>query len=134
MSDLKQLKESVSALSVLVVDDEPEILKGTTEFMKKFFDQVDSAENGQAALALFQQQGGYDVVLSDVKMPIMDGWSVIKGIRETGHRCFIVLMTGSIEEVESAHNGYDLFLLKPLNMTTLTDFLEKLIQVRAGYD
>jgi two-component system NtrC family sensor kinase len=61
-----------TALHVLVVDDDPGILSGLTRFLQRDGHTVQTATDGQAALALLQE-GCYDVILCDLLMPALDG-------------------------------------------------------------
>jgi CheY-like chemotaxis protein len=60
------------ALQVLVVDDDPGILSGLTRLLQRDGHMVQTAPDGQAALALLQE-GGYDLILCDLLMPALDG-------------------------------------------------------------
>jgi CheY-like chemotaxis protein len=59
-------------LQVLVVDDDPGILSALTRFLQRDGHTVQTATDGQAALALLQE-GGYDLILCDVLMPELEG-------------------------------------------------------------
>jgi CheY-like chemotaxis protein len=61
-----------NALQVLVVDDDPGILSGLTRLLQRDGHTVETATDGQAALALLQE-GGYDLILCDLLMPELDG-------------------------------------------------------------
>jgi CheY-like chemotaxis protein len=79
--------ESCRAYSVLVVDDAPSILKMTTMLLTKKGHTVEKAVNGAQAVDMCNMQvdsGGqsYDVVLMDLQMPVMDGPTAIRRIRE----------------------------------------------------
>src|SRR4029434_9129963 len=61
-----------TALQVLVVDDDPGILSGLTRLLQRDGHTVQTATDGQAALALLQE-GCYEVILCDLLMPALDG-------------------------------------------------------------
>jgi CheY-like chemotaxis protein len=61
-----------TALQVLVVDDDPGILSALTRLLQRDGHTVQTATDGQAALALLQE-GGYDLILCDLLMPALDG-------------------------------------------------------------
>ena len=82
MSDIQVLKEKVRALKVLFVDDEYDVRKGTGMFLKKFFDDVVVCENGKKGLEEFLAAKDFDVVITDILMPIMDGVEMSKKMRE----------------------------------------------------
>jgi len=60
------------ALQVLVVDDDPAMLRALTHLLQRDGHTVQTATDGQAALALLQERG-YDLILCDVLMPALDG-------------------------------------------------------------
>jgi PAS domain S-box-containing protein len=102
-------------ISVLYVDDEPNLL----ELFRIFFEQtgefrVETAESGQEALAELEKQE-YDAVISDYRLPGMDGISLLKSIRLRGGDIPFILFTGrGCEEVaiEALNNGADFYLRK----------------------
>ncbi len=85
------------------------------------------AENGRQALELFNEERA-DLVLTDVNMPEMDGFSVLRAIREQDDQAIVVIITGdsSIEMVENALNhGANNYLHKPIDKGVLTKLLHK---------
>ncbi len=128
MSELAGLREKVKGLSVLVVDDEVKVLEGSVIFLKKFFDQVDSAANGKSALEKFTVPGAYDVVMSDLQMPGMDGWELIAKIREKEERTFVAAMTGSPDATPEQLLLCDAYLTKPVSIEELILMLTKVIE------
>ena len=125
MNELKELRQKVSHFSILIVDDEADILEGSVVFMKKFFDKVTGVGNAQEALEHFQHRP-YDIVLSDVQMPGMDGWELIKQLRALNKKLFTAIMTGSPEEYKVDEDLCDIYLQKPLNIEDITRMLKKL--------
>lgn len=85
---------------ILIVDDEIELLRSMTRFLKLFGHQVVTAENGKEGLCAFMvASGSFNVVISDCHMPGMDGFTMLEKIIETGFpadRC--ILMTGDLTE------------------------------------
>jgi len=136
MTDLKALRTAVQDLRILVVDDEPEIRASVVEFMGKFFHHVDAAANGAEALQLYQQalaqNQAFDVILSDIKMPVMNGWELMHALKQSSSTAFLALMTGSEEEagVIDQHPDCDVLLFKPINIDTLVGFLNQLLDSR----
>jgi CheY-like chemotaxis protein len=61
-----------TTLRVLVVDDDPGMLSALTRLLQRDGHTVQTATDGQAALALLQE-GGYDLILCDLLMPALDG-------------------------------------------------------------
>ena len=116
---------------VLVVEDEPlmrDYLIGTIPLLHTCFAAVDAAHDGVAALALFEQNR-YDLVITDLRMPGMDGLELIERIRTLVKTLPIIILTG-YDEFEYArtalHFGVAEYLLKPLNDDALRETLERI--------
>jgi len=79
--------------SVLVVDDEEPVRRMLADFFRGCGYHVRQAADGAAALALIEEQIP-DIVVSDIRMPVMDGIELFRIIKERYHRIRLVLMTG----------------------------------------
>jgi CheY-like chemotaxis protein len=89
-------------LHVLVVDDEPAILRGLTRLLQRDGHLVESATHGHAALALLQE-GGYDLLLCDLRMPELDG-QPLYGLLQQQHPTLcqrLIFLTGDTLGVDS---------------------------------
>jgi len=112
----------METLKILVVDDEAPL----REMLRKALVQmggytVDMAQNGQEALGKFEKDV-FDLVLTDVKMPEMDGIELLKLIKGTRPDVMVILMTafGSIETaVEAMKMGATDYITKPVNLDEL---------------
>ena len=69
---------------VLVVDDEESILKGIRLNLGRSFD-ITLANGPQEALSIFNEEGPFEVVVSDMRMPGMDGATMLRKIKEENH-------------------------------------------------
>lgn len=128
MNDIKQIKERVSSLRILVVDDEELIRVLMSGFMEKLFGEVISAVDGQDALEKFNQHGPFDMVLTDIRMPKMSGCVLIKELRRIDHKLFIAVMSGAPEDAEDDLNICDIFLEKPVGFDKILDMLLKMLE------
>lgn len=119
-------------ISILVVDDELSIRESLSGWLKRGGYQVDTAADGLTALAK-TQENHYDIMLIDVKMPEMDGLTLLKKLKETESETAILMMTayGDIHDAVQAikRGAYD-YLLKPFELEELNFTLEKLIQMQ----
>ena len=112
----------METMKILVVDDEAPL----REMLRKALVQmggytVDVAQNGQEALEKFEKDV-FDLVLTDVKMPEMDGIELLKLIKGTRPDVMVILMTafGSIETaVEAMKMGATDYITKPVNLDEL---------------
>lgn len=103
---------------MLVVDDEQVIREVLADFLSLEGFDVRTAENGQAALDELTQTR-YDLVLSDLKMPTLDGNALLAQIRQRMPHVVTILMTGfgTVETAISAmKNGAFDYILKPFKM------------------
>ena len=111
---------------ILVVDDEKDILELLSGFLSQEGFHVETADGGRAALERVQDQS-FDVVITDMRMPGMDGLEASKYIKNDQSLSkipAIILVTayGREEVLQDAENiGLDGFLLKPVNPSVLFD-------------
>ena len=119
-------------ISILVVDDELSIRESLSGWLEQDGYAVESAADGPAALAKAQETH-YDIMLLDVKMPRMDGITVLKKLRESNADTAVVVMTahGAIQDaVEAMKLGAHDYLLKPFDLEEMSLIIEKLVQVQ----
>ena len=105
---------------ILVVDDEPQILRALKTILGSSHFRVISAINGEEALALAATQQP-DVIILDLSLPDMDGISVCEQIREWSRTPIIVLSVrdGEHDKVAALDKGADDYLTKPFNIQEL---------------
>ena len=116
---------------VLCVDDEPRVLEAIEQNLAFDF-EIRTATSGAAALELLEQHPGCGVVVSDMRMPAMNGAELLARVREVSPRTTRVLLTGqaSLDAAITAVNegGIYRFLIKPcpidLLSRAITDSLE----------
>ncbi|HEU5194717.1 MAG TPA: response regulator [Methylomirabilota bacterium] len=114
---------------ILIVDDNNVVQDVLNEFFKERY-QVQAAPNASQALSLIVRQPP-DLVLLDVKMPGLDGLSLLKSLRETGVGMPIFLMTGydSLQVAQEAlTSGANAYLPKPFDLM----HLERLVTEAIG--
>jgi YesN/AraC family two-component response regulator len=116
--------------SILIVDDE-KLICMTLERMLSSDYTIYKASNGQEGLDITRSNGNIDIVLSDIIMPVMDGFEMIETVRSENPDIIIIAMTA----VHSGKNitrvmekGADAYLLKPFEINQLEDTIKKLIQ------
>jgi anti-anti-sigma factor len=105
---------------VLVIDDEQPTLKMFTLLLSAYGYEILAAENGQEGLALFRKESP-GLVLTDIKMPVMDGIEVLKAIKKINPQTEVIVITG--------HGDMDL-AIQALNLDA-TDFINKPLQREA---
>ena len=115
---------------VLLVEDNPVNQKVARRFLERLGCEVTLAENGVESIAAWER-GSFQIVLMDVQMPVMDGYTATREIRdrERGQRRVPIValtanaMTGQLERCLEA--GMDALLTKPLAVEALQDVLER---------
>jgi PAS domain S-box-containing protein len=109
---------------ILLVDDEPELLEMLAGLLKSEGYTVRCAQNGDEAIRRFKRESA-DVVITDLRMPAMDGLEVLRSIKEIDSSVEVIVLTGyaSIDAAIAAlrSDGAFDFLTKPLDQ--LEDFL-----------
>ena len=117
---------------ILLVDDEPLILKGLKYTLEQDGYETDTAVDGQEALDKFFS-GVYDLVLLDVMLPKVDGLSVCQRIRETSS-VPIIMLTAKGEDMDKIlglEYGADDYMTKPFSVLELTARIRSLMR-RSG--
>lgn len=114
--------------NILLVDDEPAILNGlsqTISWAEYGFDTVASASSAAQALALLHEQT-FDIILTDICMPDMDGLTLIQTVRTLYPSISCIILTAYSEfdyALKALRLGVDNFLLKPVNPAELISTL-----------
>jgi len=127
MNDEKLFKllEKSQTLKVLYVEDDDEVREQTYKMFSDFFGDIHVAINGLEALEIFKSEE-FDLVITDISMPKMDGIKMSKHIREINTAVPIIVMSAHNEDhIFEDVKKYNItkYLFKPLN---LEDFIETL--------
>jgi CheY-like chemotaxis protein len=112
---------------ILVVDDDPTILATVSETLDMEGYPVVTASNGAEALQEVDRNRP-SLVLLDMRMPVMDGWSFMRGVRERGLELTVVVMTAATDARRwAAEIGAQGVLAKPFELDDLTNAVRRLI-------
>lgn len=113
-------------LKVLYVEDETEVIQQMSFFLKKRVGKLIVAENGKKGLELFKEHLP-DLILTDLRMPIMDGMAMAKEIRKTSDVPIIIATAFSDKEIilKAVDLGIDNYVLKPIDVRELVSVMEK---------
>jgi DNA-binding response OmpR family regulator len=116
--------------SVLIVDDESDVRELLSKFLRRRGYEVDTASDGASAIEAIRGKRP-DIVLLDIRLPKMDGLSVLEKLRDESDGVAVITMSGSADE-ETARRSLELgaadFITKPFNLPYLeTSLLAKLI-------
>jgi DNA-binding NtrC family response regulator len=115
----------LSVGKILIVDDEQQMRLAMGETLRRAGYSTSEAGSGREALSLFSR-GGYNLVVSDIRMPEMDGIELLSQLRAVDPEVPVVMVTafGTIEDaVEAMKRGAADYLLKPFS----PDYLEEVV-------
>ena len=117
-------------VKILVVDDESRMRKLVSDFLIRKDYQVIEAADGQEALDIFFEQNDISLVILDVMMPKMDGWEVLKEIRNYSKIPVIMLTAKSDErdELGGFELGADEYISKPFSPKILVARVDALLR------
>ena len=110
-------------MAVLFVEDEKIIRDQTANMLKVFFADVFVASNGVEALEILAYTTP-DMILCDIKMPMMDGLVLTQKIRSLKNNIPIILLTSFSDQqtlLKAANAGIDGYILKPIELETLLE-------------
>lgn len=116
---------------VLVVDDDQSTIHFLQESLSSSGYEVSCAESGEAAEQMLGSDS-FDVILSDISMPGIDGIALLRAVRERDLDVPVVLLTGgpNLETaIQAIEYGAFRYLLKPIGLTELQDVIRKAVQV-----
>jgi len=126
--DSRKLKEYLLNCTLLYVEDEVALCELTAKMFERMFKSVDTAHNGVEALELYKQKS-YDVVITDIAMPKLNGLDMSKKILEINPEQIIVITSAysdSKKLLESISLGLDGYLIKPIDMQQMYATLIKI--------
>jgi two-component system NtrC family sensor kinase len=112
---------------LLLIDDEPDILRVLSRSLTADGYEVVSAQNGTEAIAVFEKEKP-DIVITDIKMPGMDGIEVLKKVKDLNNDAEVIIITGhgDIENaIEALKHGASDFINKPVRDEALAIALRR---------
>ena len=119
--------------SVLVLEDEAENLRSLTKALEKVGYDVKGFQDPREGMAYFGTHDTIDLVLTDLRMPGMDGMEVLKRVKESEPSVAVLLITafGSVESaVQAMKVGADDYLAKPVDLYELRRRVQALVEKR----
>ena len=121
----------VDKRTILICDDEPDIVNLTERFLKQGNYQTITCSNGKEAMRILEEKHEeIALILLDIMMPGMSGFSVLKDIKEDGRYKKIVVILFTVrsfqEDVQKGKEyGADGYLMKPFSGTQLLKFIQE---------
>jgi CheY-like chemotaxis protein len=132
----KEIKKGKAAaakfVNILVVDDEPEVLKALGLNLEHFGHWVKGFTSGAEAVKAFKD-GNYDLVITDLGMPGMSGWDVTRAIKEIQPDMPVLLITGwAIDLDEEQKQIVDGTIAKPFSRDSISSAIAQVFPIRKG--
>jgi DNA-binding response OmpR family regulator len=121
----------MAKLTILVVDDEPRMRKLVKDFLVRKEYEVLEAGDGEEALDLFYKNREIALIILDVMMPKMNGWEVVKEVRETSSKIPIIMLTAKGDETDELMGfelGVDEYIAKPFSPKILVARVEAILR------
>ena len=114
--------------TILVAEDIDSNFKLVRFFLSNANTEIIRAANGKEAVQKFQSNKNIDLILMDIKMPVMDGYTAVKLIRETNNTIPIIAQTAYAEDKEKAiDSGCSGFISKPFDKKSLLKVIHEFI-------
>ena len=105
--------------TILVIDDEKGILQIIYQVLTRSGHNVETAEDGQEGIEKFDG-GNFDIVITDIRMPGLDGNGVVKHIRNSNRQSIpVIAISGTPWQLEDTN--FDMVLPKPFPLKKLVD-------------
>jgi len=117
-------------LKVLYVEDNETARISTLGMLENFFEYIDIAVDGLDGLEKFKK-GGYDLIISDINMPNMNGIEMINEIRKIDKDVSVLILSAYNEPeyfIETIRMGIDGYLLKPIEFEQFVEVIRKSIE------
>jgi len=125
----KELALKLKNLSILFVEDEVGIRENIAHSLRYLASNVIEAENGSEGYKLYKKHKP-DIIITDILMPVMDGITMVRKIREEDSQTCIIIATAHTDK-EYLLGAIDLYLeqylVKPVNLKKLLEALEKCV-------
>ena len=122
----------MSDITILVVDDESRMRKLIKDFLVQKNYNILEAEDGERALKVYEEnKQKINLILLDVMMPKLDGWSVLRQIRQDNKSLPIVMLTARAEEQDELFGfelGVDEYITKPFSPKILVARVEAILK------
>jgi len=124
------MDNKIKDISVLIAEDEEQLLSSMTEYLQIFFENVYVARDGISALSVYESKKPH-IIIADINMPHLDGLSMIEKIREKDQTTKIIITTAHSEK-EKLFKAIKLhlvtYLVKPVNSDELKELLLELVE------
>lgn len=127
---------TMSKPNILIVDDEPDIVRGLVLVLSELGAEMTSTSSGEQAME-YIMRNPVDVVLTDIRMPGIGGISLLEKVKEFRPKTAVIVLTafGSIESaIEAVKKGAYHYLTKPFNNDELLIVVQRAVQEKRFHE
>jgi len=126
---LIEIEEETQRLKLLYVEDNPEARSSTLLILEQFFDTIEVGIDGQDGYEKFQK-GTFDLIMTDINMPRLNGIEMIRLIRKENAAVPILVLSAYNEQnffIDGIKAGIEGYLLKPIDIDQFMDIMTRVI-------
>lgn len=119
--------------NILLVDDEPQIRDVAARTFQLRGFRVVAADSGADALRVFQEKGPFEVVITDLGMPGMNGFELAHALKNLNPRTIVILMTGwaaEIDPLKMRESGVDRAISKPFDVDQVVQLISEAFAIQ----
>jgi CheY-like chemotaxis protein len=129
MKEERRMDTEGEKKSILIIEDDPDVLSMMIKHLTHLGYEIITAADGMEGLRRLDE-GGYDLVITDIVMPYVSGVGVVSKLKERYPQIPVIAITGYGKEPEAAaiEMNADLVLAKPVKMSILRDYIVQLIK------
>jgi len=123
-------KEGQCSFTILVIDDDDRVRTLLRDILLSGGHRVIEASNGASGIKSLEE-GRFDMVLTDLGMPIMNGWEVAKWVKSKKPHIPVALITGwgtDLDEEKIEESGVDLIIGKPFQVREVLEAINRLMK------
>lgn len=118
--------------AILVADDDPQVLALLNEILSEEGYSVETAPDGQKALDNIGSQK-FDLLISDVRMPGMDGFELLQKVKKNYKDIKVIMMTGYTDDYDISDSlllGADEYITKPFDISRMLLAIENVLKLK----
>jgi YesN/AraC family two-component response regulator len=119
----------LKSIRILFVEDEEDLRTIISDTLNKLQVNFETAENGKIALEKFKTLNDFDLIVTDINMPVMNGLEFIAGVRVVDNNIPVIIMSAHTEPeyIKSAEElGVTNYLLKPFDFIKFINLVSEL--------